>query len=217
MIDTTIIVTTCDRPGMLIECLASIKRAGDMRILVVDDSNSGNGRGVAETAGVDYTRTAHIGTSRARLVGLEWADTPFVAFFDDDDYMLDNWYRLHVAPMPNADVVTSDYYDADANLRPTKERRFPQPSLPDLLACRVTVNDGSLIRRSVLESVTWHPERDDVMMLSLWLELATKGVRFVNVTEPTWLYRWHGTNKSYTVRTERDAEQRREAIAEYAR
>ena len=55
------------------------------------------------------------------------------------------------------------------------------------------------------------------MMLSLWLELATKGVRFVNVTEPTWLYRWHGTNKSYTVRTERDAEQRREAIAEYAR
>jgi hypothetical protein len=79
----------------------------------------------------------------------------------------------------------------------------------------VTINDGSLMRRSVLEGVTWHPERDDVMMLSLWLELASKGARMVNIDTPTWMYRWHSTNKSYGVRTERDADFRRLAIGEW--
>ena len=212
--NTTIIVTTHDRPGMLAECLASLP-LGEARVLVVDDSDAGNGRGVTERPGVDYTRTTARGTSQARLVGLAWAETPYVAFFDDDDIMLPDWLELHEAAMARADVVTSDYFDADAHGKPTGVRHFGPPKMSDLLACRVTINDGSLMRRSVLEGITWHPERDDVMMLSLWLDLMERGARFTNIEQPTWLYRWHGANKSYTVRTERDAQQRREAIAEH--
>jgi glycosyltransferase involved in cell wall biosynthesis len=217
MDDVTLVITTCDRPYWLDACLESLP---DVRRIVVDDSSQGynfdRNRGVAERRGAEYVRSEHIGTSAARMLGLALVTSEFFAFFDDDDVMLPDWLPLHLDAIKGADVVSSAHYETDAFLGHPQLRRMAPTSMADLLKCHVTISDNSLIRRSALKGVTWHPERQHVMMLSLWLALMDKGARFVMLDTPTWMYRIHGANITPTTRDEQDAAFRREAIAEYA-
>ncbi len=194
MAEVTIIVTTIRRPW-LSECLASVPQG--VNLTVVDDGE------------------LRLGYARARLHGLVGVTTPYVAFLDDDDVLLPNWLPLHLAAIQNADVVAGSYIETAADLRPLRTHILQTPTLADFRNRHCPVNDGALIRRSVLENVTWHPERDTVMMFSLWLELAVRGARFRVVNEPTWLHRLHGANMSAKI-GRRDAKWRREAIAEWA-
>ena len=218
MNDVTLVVTTCDRPFYLDECLASLP---DVRRIVVDDSSQGynrdRNRGVAERRGCEYVGSAHVGTSGARLAGLALVASEFFAFFDDDDVMLPNWLPLHLEAIRKADVVGSAHWETDANLRPMKLQALPAPTMAGLLRCQVPISDNALFRRSALKGVTWHPERNHVMMLSLWLALMAKGARFAMLDTPTWMYRIHGANQTPATRDEQDAAFRREAIAKYAR
>jgi SAM-dependent methyltransferase len=192
--EVTIVVTTCNRPEYLYQCVASMPQ---VPVIVIADPQ----------------RT---GTSATRMRGLAQVTTPYFAFFDDDDVMLPNWLPTHLAKMREGyDVVSSSYWYTDANLRRTEERILKEPTFADLREGYVTVNDGSLIRRSALEGLTWHPEREDAMMLSMWLDLAKKGARFAMIEEPTWLYRRHEGNKTNVV-DERDAAIRAQVLAEYA-
>lgn len=212
MNDVTIIVTTYDRPGYLPQCLASLP---DVRVLVVDDSIGGYARRIA--AGAEYMRTSgQVGTSRARLLGLAQVDTPYFAFFDDDDVMLPNWLPLHLAKMAEGfDVVGSWHWETDAALNHVELKELAAPTLAGLLAVQVTVSDNALIRRSALDGCSWYPERKHVMMFTMWLALMAKGRKFAMIEEPTWLYRQHGANQSPSTRDPADAEWRRIAVAEH--
>jgi glycosyltransferase involved in cell wall biosynthesis len=226
MTDVTVIVATHDRPAMLEVELHSILASAAMvtakvRVLVVDDcSETTAAKSIAKRLGVDYMRLPeNRGIAGTLFAGFEASDRPFTSFWGDDDYMLPRYLPLHLGKIAEGfDVVSSSYYQTNAELKITRDVILPLPTMPDLLAGRVTANDGSLIRRTALEGIPWRPERERAMLMTMWLALVSAGRRFATLTEPTWLYRRHGSNmSSLRRRDEHDMSLRREAIAEYRR
>ncbi len=226
--DVTIIVTTFNRPEWLavsvfsiLSSAANASRSGiTTRILVVDDGSEGSGtRDVAARAGVDYLRIAansgRATPSFGRVAGLQVADSPFVAFFDDDDAMLPRWIPLHVARLREGhDVCSTAFWRTDSELLPTRLVSLPAVTFGDLLDGRFAVNDGSLMRRSALDGSNLDPELENVMLADLWLDMAFRGCAFTRLDEATFLYRRHGTNSSDHL-TALDAETRRAVLARH--
>lgn len=228
MTDVTIVVATYNRPAFLEVELHSILasaatvrgRGRGVRVLVVDDcSPTDAARHVVARAGagVDYVRLPeNRGVAGALFAGFELVDTRYYALWGDDDFMLPRWFQLHLERIEQGfDVVAGSYWLTDGELLPKQLKVLPPATLADLLANRVTANDGSLVRRSALDGIAWRPDRGRAMVMSMWLALAAAGRRFTAIDEPTWLYRRHAGN----ISRGRDAEfaaSRLEAIAEFA-
>jgi glycosyltransferase involved in cell wall biosynthesis len=225
--DVTIIVTTFNRADWLLVSLYSIlasaangQRAGiATRVIVVDDGSEGHAtREVAARAGVDYLRVPNRGRgtpSFGRVAGLDSADSPFVAFFDDDDVMLPRWVQLHVARIREGhDVCSTAFWWTDADLAPTRLVALPLVTMGDLLVGRFAINDQSLVRRSVLAESDLDPELENVMLADLWLGTAYRGHSFTQLDEATFLHRRHESNTSDHL-SPRDAETRRIVIERY--
>ncbi len=202
----------------LISALAEIMacEATGADVLVVDDgSPTSAARPIVRDAGARYLRVRHGGYIRARMAGLLEVETPYVAFLDDDDALLDDWLSAHRSAMDaGADVVAGSFFETDAMLAVEREVTLAPATFDDLMAGDCAVNDGALIRRSLLERVTWHPERQTAAMFSLWLDLAADGAVFAAVQSPTWLHRLHGASMS-TALDARDDRWRAKAIASH--
>lgn len=223
VIDVSIVMTTCDRPAWfevaLLSALTSAAARPDVEteVIVVDDaSRLDYAPRLAKRYGVRCFRHAErIGYAWSRVFGLRQAKGRYVAFLDDDDALLPRWLGQHLERMADADVVAGSYLETDAYLYPmTPAVTLRLATFEGLLGGHCPVNDGALVRRSVLEGVTLRADRDTVMMYSLWLALAARGARFATVAEPTWLYRHHGANMSAHL-DDRDAARRAEMVAEY--
>jgi glycosyltransferase involved in cell wall biosynthesis len=226
--DITIIVTTFERPEWLAVSLHSIlastangQRSGiATRVLVVDDGSEGDAtHGVAVRAGVDYLRlpvNSGRGTpSFGRVAGLEAVDSPFVAFFDDDDVMLPRWIPLHLARLREGfDVCSTAFWRTDADLLPTRLVTLPTLTMGDMLDGRFSINDQSLVRRSALSDSVLRPELENVMLVDLWLDVAYRGHAFTRLEEATFLHRRHAANTSDHLSAS-DAAARRIVIDRY--
>jgi len=228
--DVTIIVATYDRPDWLAVSLGSIRtsaafarlRGIEARILVVDDGSPGEAtREVAEALRVEYVRNplndGRANPVAARMLGLATVDSPYYAFFDDDDVMLPRWVRLHVEAMERGiDVCSSAYVWTDADLVPTRTHIPDVATMGDLLAGRVSVNTHSLVRTAAAREAPWDPDLENEYEYQVWLDLMFRGRRFDRLTEPTYLHRQHASNISQlTERDPRDAELRRLVIERY--
>jgi glycosyltransferase involved in cell wall biosynthesis len=98
----TVIVCTHERPGYLATCLAALRddasaSAGvpSPQVLVVDSASSAaNAAAIAALAVAHRTGLLRLevpGLSHARNAGLEAADTPWVAYIDDDARVSPGW------------------------------------------------------------------------------------------------------------------------------
>ena len=90
----TVVVATRDRPALLAEALAAIRRSlrEEDRLVVVDSaSRDPHVRDVAESSGATVLRCDLPGACRARNMGLAAASTPVVAFTDDDCLPAPDW------------------------------------------------------------------------------------------------------------------------------
>ena len=192
---TIVIATAGQRPVMLEDAKRSVP-AG-VRTLVVDDGY------------------LHLGYAAARLYGLQDITSEYIAFLDDDDVLGPDWLARSLAfAEDGCDVVAASYWETDQYLQPIRTVALMPATLSRLMGGHCPVNDGALVRRSVLDGVRWHPERDTVMMFSLWLDLLERGVRFGVVPEPIWYHRCHDGQMSRTI-GEQDAAWRAQAIAEH--
>ncbi len=208
----TIIVATYDRAAWLAIALRSIQLSAEFanqrgirtRILVVDDgSRSREIKDVAGALGVDYVRNdendGRNDPSAARLIGLQTIDSPYYAFFDDDDVMLPRWIPVHMDAISEGyDVAYSAYWVTDADLAPQRRIVPYRVRLGDLLSNHNAVNDHCLVATDAARDV-WNADLEKAMMFGGWLELAYRGARFVRISEPTYLYRRHTKNMSDEV------------------
>ncbi len=90
----TVVVATRDRPVLLAEALAAIRRSlrKEDRLVVVDSaSRDQRVRAVAESSGATVLRCDLPGACRARNMGLRAAATQVVAFTDDDCLPAPDW------------------------------------------------------------------------------------------------------------------------------
>jgi glycosyltransferase involved in cell wall biosynthesis len=226
--DVTIVVTTFDRAGWLEASLHSILASAAIarldgtttRVLVVDDASPNDEtRHVAERLGVDYVRVpvndGRRTPSVGRVLGLRQVDSPYHAFFDDDDIMLPRWIPLHVAALQAGhDICSTAFWRTDPNLLPVRQVVPPVATLGDLMSGRNPINDLSLVRLEALAGIEWEPHLDNVMVLPVWLELALRGRSFHRLEEPTFLHRRHDENTSDHLDPS-DMDLRRQVIARY--
>lgn len=93
MPQTSIIITTHNRPELLPRAVESARGAGtDVEIVVVDDASSDQTADVCRSlSGINYVRVdRNQGVAGARNVGLAVSRGEFVTFLDDDDVRLAN-------------------------------------------------------------------------------------------------------------------------------
>ena len=177
---------------------------------MVDDAS------ISDYARADIRFDEPVGYAQARLAGLHAVTTEFVAFLDDDDRLMPSWLQRSLAVMQDCDVAAASYIETNAEMERLRTHILPPATLDDLRVGVCPVNDGALIRMSVLDGVRFRPDRDTAMMFSLWLDLAAKGARFGVVGEPVWYRRLHDSNMSSTV-GDVDAAWRAQAVAEHSR
>ena len=229
MTDVTIVIPTRERPDYLRATLHSVLasaaeahlRGITTRILVVDDASpTDSTRLLAEELGVDYHRIAvHDGRNNpasAIATGVGLVDSRFYSVFGDDDIMLSRYIVAQVAELEAGhDVCTASFIRTDAELRPVREVTLPEPALGDLLAGRMTINDGAMTRTELVRNLPWDPDLDQVIFYPIWLELLIGGARFSRLVEPLFLYRRHDANVSDHL-GERDAGLRAQVRDHYA-
>ena len=208
----TVIVATYERPSWLAISLRSIQLSAEFarlrgigtRIIVVDDgSPSATTREVAAALNVEYVRNAENNgrndPSVARLIGLERVDSPYYAFFDDDDVMLPRWIAAHFDAIRNGyDIAYGGYWTTDAELRPHRRIVPYHANLGDMLANHNPINDHCLVATDVARGV-WDPDLEKGMMFGGWLELVYRGANCIRIAEPLYLYRRHDRNMSDEV------------------
>ena len=163
--------TIPERAEMLEECKASV-RAQTLQP-------------VEHLIELDEKRTLACGPQLNRMA--KRTDCEWLATLADDDLLLPHHLETLAAHADEADVVYS-YCEVTGRDWSPNMPYDPDADMPQIPAT-------ALIRRSLWEEVKWgkdlRAEDND-----FWLRCQRKGARFVCVPEVTWVYRFHGHNKS---------------------
>lgn len=153
MLKATFIVPTYKRPELLLRCLTSIRSfiKLDLEIIVVDDSQEGEGFGAAASAGATYimkSKKERRGLARNRNIGLSVAKGEFVVFIDDDDFFIGDELQFMIENADGNDLLCSNYFNyMNEKLDPVNINRF---SLDDMLVCNRLPVGSYAIRRSAI-------------------------------------------------------------------
>lgn len=144
----SIVVPARDAEAFLGEALASVRRQGwrELEAIVVDDGSRDRtaelaARAAAEDGRIRLLRIENAGVSAARNRGIAAARGELMCFLDADDVLLPDKLERQVAFLdffPGCDLVYSDHYIGDAQLRPLRLdcRAFPPVPAAELFAYR---------------------------------------------------------------------------------
>jgi glycosyltransferase involved in cell wall biosynthesis len=125
--DVSVVVCTRDRPELLIDCLAAIRRCDPPpgEVIVVDSaSTTDQTRTVALDAGVLYERVERRGLDRARNRGWQSASRPIVLYVDDDARIDHRAVQVAADTMLDPDVALVTGMILPAELETEAQRRF---------------------------------------------------------------------------------------------
>lgn len=152
------------------------------------------------------TDSQGFGPAEMRNVGVARADTEWIAFLDDDDYLLPNHLStLFLAQeRTEADVVWPWFRVEGGGGDPFPKHRGRQWNPDDPHIFPIT----TLVRKSKFDEVGGFtalgevPDPNDPTRTvsgedwRLWLALSAAGAQFHHVNEVTWVWRHHGKNTS---------------------
>jgi glycosyltransferase involved in cell wall biosynthesis len=203
------VVIPAHGPGpFLADAVASALAEEPAEVLVVEDGT--DGVDASALGDVRLLRLPHVRRSRARNAGVEAAQTPFVAFLDEDDVSLPGRLERQRAALGNAPHATMTYGPVtvvDEGLRPHVEwNDILAPRFAELVARGSTFDaiaevggplylSATMIRRNAfLATGGFDPDFDAHEDLDLYLRLARDGAFVPTTGDPVTLYRVHGTN-----------------------
>lgn len=132
---------------------------------------------------------ANEGPARLRNIMVRAAETPWVAFVDDDDRLREDHLEQLLLASPGADVVYS------LGSVTGRDWEIPHDCSLKTLDSFNTIPITALVRRSAfIGAGGFHAEKNEDH--ALWLRIRDNGGVFRCVHETTWLYRFHGENRS---------------------
>lgn len=145
----------------------------------------------AHLIGVDHRRA---GSAATRNLLAAAADTPWLAFLDDDDLLLPEHLQVLLDTADGADVAYSYCKVLGRDWSPSR------PFDPVLLQTENYIPATVLIRTSVFREAGGFRPSGQVQHgwedWDLWLRLLQAGRRFAWTDTVTWLYRFHAGNKT---------------------
>jgi len=149
--------------------------------------------------------TKREGSAATRNRALVQANTPWVAFLDDDDELLPQHLDIlvHYALREGATVVYSGcrVVDAAGVSIPLNDEwgRFGRPFDADLLRKQSYIPVTSLVHTGLAQQALFGPPvsvQSDYDDWGFYLRLLDLGARFLHVPEITWTWHHHGYNTS---------------------
>ncbi len=199
----SVIITTHNRASLLRQAIESVLGqepcGADLEVIVVDDNSTDDTPAVvASYPAVRYVRTVQGTAAGSRNVGIEHAQSEWIAFLDDDDVWLPHKLRVCRALMdtnPDAKFIYSAATTCGYDLQPNGAS-WLGPDLTDghnpRDAFLNTVMSASVVamHRDIFERIglfdTSVPRAED---RDMWLRVVYNDFTCVGTTEPLVLYR----------------------------
>lgn len=138
MTRVSVIIPTHNRPHLLPRAVASAFGAGrGVEVIVVDDASRDETAEVCRSLrGIKYVRVEeNLGVAGARNIGLASAQSPLIAFLDDDDMRLPGSLDLQVDALEQhttAGLICGSVLVGDADCRPVGCEFAPPQNCTDL-------------------------------------------------------------------------------------
>lgn len=126
---------------------------------------------------------------RNELVSM--ADTEWILFLDDDDFLNEDYLEKIRSSSPYADVVYS--WCNEEGFNAGLDREFNAEALRGANYIPVT----ACVRKSLFDQVGGFPITGAYEDWGLWIKLLDAGARFKCVQEKLWTYRRHDGSRTY--------------------
>lgn len=199
----TVVIPTYNRPTLVVEAIASVRRQtlADWEAVVVDDGSDEPSRAAVEGLAdprIRYVYQRNAGLAAARNAGIRLSRAPYVAFLDDDDLWLPTKLAAQVLVLddrPEVGLVTGGWLCVDEKGATLKEVRpwqwRPNLDLHTWLYACPSVPSAVMVRREWLERAGGFDEglRQHAEDWDLWLRLAGAGCPMAWVEEVVCAYR----------------------------
>jgi glycosyltransferase involved in cell wall biosynthesis len=230
----SVIIPTYNRAAFIktaIDSALQQTRAPD-EVIVVDDGSTDDTPRILEHYGppVRVIRQRNRGRSAARNVALAHATSDAIMFLDSDDWLMPTNLERCVEVLerrPEVGVVYTDGYIVDkqgtriTSRSETVRERPPTGMVLADLARRCFLTVSSMVRRNVMDGITFEEGRDYCEDYDVWRRLAVR-CQFDYVDEPLMCYRFHDTmtittRLVETLEAELEVQQRVMAMPEFER
>ncbi|HTI35072.1 MAG TPA: glycosyltransferase family A protein [Miltoncostaea sp.] len=199
------VIIPCFNDGTFVpEALASLRGQEPHEVVIVDDGSTDPDTlrvlDALERDGVRVVHQANGGLAAARNAGLAATTAPFVFPLDSDDRLTPGALAAMADAMaadPRVDVAWGDWHvfgEVDA-VAPRASRLDPW-----MITYFNDLPAGAMVRRSALDATGgWLAGLDAYEDWDLWLSLAVRGARGVNVGRVTLEYRTHAQPRLWST------------------
>lgn len=202
----SVIIPTYNRSAFLLDVLESVCRQTrkPYEVIVVDDGSTDNTRKALFNSGykVNYIYQKNCGPAAARNAGIAKARGNVLAFLDDDDLLLPRALELAVGRLEDKICLEADIVSGLIMLVENVKKvngKYTHKAIPPVWPERII--GSAVIAKKVFDRVGLFDETLSLGEDIDWFMRAReKQVRFFTLSEVTYLYRIHKTNRTKNTR-----------------
>ena len=211
MVDISIIVPVYNAEKYIKKCMDSLVKQSkkELEFIIVNDGSTDHSEKIIQSyqdARIKYFKNKNQGIGKTRNFGIKEATGEYITFLDSDDYLpndaIDNLYKL--AQKNKLDLVVSDYYVDNKNIKSEKIKSFPITNVkknPNLIFDINLAPLNKLYKKELIENIKFEEnlKYEDAPFV---IESIIKAKRIGKLDKETYYYVVN-PNSETTIRDER--------------
>ena len=211
MVDISIIVPVYNAEKYIKKCMDSLVKQSkkELEFIIVNDGSTDHSEKIIQSyqdARIKYFKNKNQGIGKTRNFGIKEATGEYITFLDSDDYLpndaIDNLYKL--AQKNKLDLVVSDYYVDNKNIKSEKIKSFPITNVkknPNLIFDINLAPWNKLYKKELIENIKFEEnlKYEDAPFV---IESIIKAKRIGKLDKETYYYVVN-PNSETTIRDER--------------